>query len=276
MNNNAFSHYQSNFEIIKKLCLPLTEYLGVNNFGYLKIYKNSQYFYLSNDLELTKDYLFNVHSSNIFFKETLYKNTHDSNIYYVLWPEKPENFSMNLYMKHNYWDGLTVLKVNENDIEMWWFASKKENNCAQLFYKKKIDVLLNFINYFNYEAQNIIQTNHNHLALYKSGFDFNLPNNDEKYAQEQANIKAFLNQLYPKGLIIKSKNGVIKLTHMEINCMRLLVKCNSAKEIAKQLNISNRTVEGHIDHIRKKTGYNLKTDIIKVFNDQVGSLIDGI
>lgn len=51
---------------------------------------------------------------------------------------------------------------------------------------------------------------------------------------------------------VKSKNNA--LTDREFECLRYLLEGFSAKEIAREIGISPRTIELHIHSIRQKTG----------------------
>jgi DNA-binding NarL/FixJ family response regulator len=56
----------------------------------------------------------------------------------------------------------------------------------------------------------------------------------------------------------------IRLTDREIEVLRLLASGETASEIALQLVISEKTVNGHLDHIRNKTGYRRKADLTRL------------
>lgn len=56
----------------------------------------------------------------------------------------------------------------------------------------------------------------------------------------------------------------IKLTNRELECLKLTIKGYTAKRIAKELNISFRTVEEYIANIRHKTGASSKAELIEL------------
>lgn len=57
----------------------------------------------------------------------------------------------------------------------------------------------------------------------------------------------------------------MSLTPREIECMHGIMRGLTAKEIAITLNISYRTVELHINNIRKKLGSKNKAEAVKDF-----------
>ena len=54
----------------------------------------------------------------------------------------------------------------------------------------------------------------------------------------------------------------IKLTTREGECLFYILKAKSAKEIARLLNLSNRTIETYIEHLKFKFGAESKSDLI--------------
>ncbi|NQY44036.1 MAG: helix-turn-helix transcriptional regulator, partial [Legionellales bacterium] len=55
----------------------------------------------------------------------------------------------------------------------------------------------------------------------------------------------------------------IKLTNREIECINLYLHGNAAKDTAKILSISRRTVETHMNNIKSKLKINYKKDLFK-------------
>jgi DNA-binding CsgD family transcriptional regulator len=62
--------------------------------------------------------------------------------------------------------------------------------------------------------------------------------------------------------IKKNRIGDVYFTSQQINVMRYLIRGNTAKVIAKKLNISPRTVEMHINNIKIKLGVKSKSELI--------------
>ena len=55
-----------------------------------------------------------------------------------------------------------------------------------------------------------------------------------------------------------------RLTERELEILRLVASGETTSEIAKQLFISEKTVNGHLDHIRDKTGYRRRADLTRL------------
>ncbi len=66
-----------------------------------------------------------------------------------------------------------------------------------------------------------------------------------------------------------SSLGDIYLSKRETECVTLLAKGNTAKEIAAQLNLSPRTIEHYIENVKNKLGVSTKSELLyKIFNQQ--------
>jgi len=63
------------------------------------------------------------------------------------------------------------------------------------------------------------------------------------------------------------------LTKREIECLQLTIKGYTAKRIARQLNISHRTVEEYLCNIRIKTGTSSKAELIEMTIDHFMPLV---
>ena len=62
------------------------------------------------------------------------------------------------------------------------------------------------------------------------------------------------------------------LTKRELDCIPLLLKGHSSKQIANVLNISYRTVEIHINNLKRKTRQTSKNDLIHLLNEKFSQL----
>jgi len=69
--------------------------------------------------------------------------------------------------------------------------------------------------------------------------------------------------LLPVSYILNNEHKPLPLTDKQENCLFLLVRGKTIKEIAKILNLSPRTVEDHLDGIKTKLGCHYKSEIIE-------------
>lgn len=275
MNSSLLLYNKHNIEQIKQICLPLSTYLGIDNYGYIKIYKNSQYFYLSNNLIITEDYLNYVKTSTFPTGKLL---NYFANEYRILWLDGFSGYEADLGAKYNIFNMLYVFKESSEYLEAWWFSPTGYDPAMKSFCKKNIPIFLTFINHFNYESYNLLLNEDNHLASFDNGYNFD-PINALEYnflkgnRVSKQNLDSFMQSMLNKGFPVKRHNQLLKLTVAELNCMQLLSKYNTAKEIANRLSISHRTVESHLYNIKRKLGYSSKSDIISYFQDNISCLV---
>lgn len=265
---------------LKKVYSKICNQLDIDHFGYAKVYNNSSYFLLCNDDEILSDYVHKVTTSKIFCQSFLGIEKFNNRLYYfTLWPVKPETYSMEIYTQHKYWNGLSMISFKENYMEAW-FGLSKLNNVAiinlyeQDHYRKKF---LISADYFDKERDLLIESiNLEYLPKFYNGYEFTIPfesqiNEIEKFKKEK---ELLLNCYYPKGIQIKVKDSIVKLTTTEILVLGFLAQGYSSKQIANIMENSPKTIECHKDGLKVKTGYNIKSDLIKLYNDQLRFLVE--
>lgn len=251
---------------IRELTEPLRKYLNITNFGYLKVFFNGSYFYLCNDTHLSHEYVKTIKDTNIFFKQFL----HVSNPEYkfILWPDRPINYSMEIYQRYNYWNGITLVKESEQFLELWWFASDSNNTQINQFFVKNTDVLYKYVLYFQEKTKHMIKAGLKDLPYYEKGIDLSVI---KKFAPEdnKIKIKEFLEEIKLDGVNIDLKGYDAFISKREIECLHFVAQALSAKEIANKLAISRRTVEAHLNNIKNKVGAYNKSHLIHVYNSQL-------
>lgn len=246
---------------IKNFCCPLNEYLGISLFIYFKIYHDATYITLSNDFNLTEEYCLNIHNDNLYFQRYLEK---ESKSRFILWPQEPNNLGMRIFFNRNYWHGLNILRLNNDNIEGCSFLSNKDNPRINEFFIKNCHILEKFAEYFKVIFASEISQCNEYRARFKDGFNFYLPPYDLK---KQPDINGFFKTIGIKGERIKIKNQIIHFTIKEMQCLELMAKGYTLREIGKELLLSHRTIETHLNNIKNKTGYYYKSDLTRLYSD---------
>jgi DNA-binding CsgD family transcriptional regulator len=255
----------------------ITKNLQINHVSYSKFFHNDyMVFRLVNNSDFLEDYLLNIDSDTIYFKEFIAKETFNNNEYYFFsWPDVPETKSMYINYQHQNWNAINIAKINSDNLEIWSVGSiSLMRNFFELAkdssYRKKILISLIYLN--NEVEKNIsFRDIKNILPQYSKAIDIpeKLESAIAKIKTENNNIKSLLKCYYPKGIEVKSINGLIKLTNSELAILSLLAKGFQAKQIQQKMNISTKTVEYHKANIKTKTGYYLNSDLIELFNNQI-------
>lgn len=266
--NNILYNAYTLGEIFANYLKILSPKFDITNIGFLKIYFDSSYFYTTSDLKLLKEYINHIDETIIFFDD-LFTFTNNDDYIFTLWPQEEIHYSFNIYKDFHYYNGCSFIKKNTDCFDIWWFVLNKPNDEANAwFLKNKIFLLqiIKNIQYKNYEHFQLIP-NLNKL-VYKNKCTFT--NFNKKILECHNNeeiVKRFSNNyLNFKGII--QDNKLISIGKREFQCLFYFKKGYSAKEIAKKLNISHRTVESHLNNVKIKTELNYKGELLDLLEKQ--------
>jgi DNA-binding CsgD family transcriptional regulator len=267
-NKDALAYFKSVSSTLNGDAELLKSYLGISAFGYLKIFYNNKYLYLASDPLMIDLYVNNVKETIVFCDRAL---AMQNNYIVLLWPKSCEHYSMEFYKNSNHWNGITLLKKNKDFIELYWFTSEIHNTHASDFYMKNNRLLIAFIRHWDAKNQKRMSLdNPSLLATFSDGVDFsNIDKVELDMKKEESRLKEFLEKITPKNTSIHTQAGEAYITARELECLRLFSKGNTSKEAARILNVSPRTIEGHINNIRSKAGFLYKSDLIKLYQEQV-------
>lgn len=265
---SLFQHSRYLTPEIQAIVKPLSRSLGIEHFGYLRIYKDSTYYYLSNDLGVSQNYIEKVSHSHIYCDRVLLKDPH-SELKILSWPSQPTEESMEIYFNRGFWEGHSIINHGNPDyIEIWWVAPNVKNSTPRNDYLGFMEFIIGFVKYFDQKLISQINFSNEILGKYSGGFEFNLCKVNE-FEDRISEMRALITTIFPKGFEVKCKNGLVRLSPRQTECLRLLANGKSTKEISRDLALSGRTVEKHIQAIHEKLGYSLRSDLVKAFNEQL-------
>lgn len=134
---------------------------------------------------------------------------------------------------HNMWHFFIITRRNKENTEIFYFGAPPEASHINHFYLNNINVLENFILGFKEKMSTLIKTHETQRVIYPIHQD----------------ITGLIE--LPQKISLANLNS-LKLTMRENQCLSYFRQGYSAKMIARHLNISHRTVEHHLAHIRKK------------------------
>jgi DNA-binding CsgD family transcriptional regulator len=265
LNNSALNYSLEAIPKMKAISKPLTDYLGINLFGYLRIYNDCKYLSLLNGFE---NYLTNYYNTILtqeeFFIKLLKTTSPDGKPHFYLGPTEYDQVPpiISLYIENNFWHDFAITYRNNDYCEMFWFAFYKDSGDKSNFYIQNLDSLVKFSNHFKASLDDIILSfDKNKLAVYPKKFDLS-----PIFSEEKENFNAYLN----KNLIIKNSMGrTVSLAPRELQCLENLVKNKTAKESAKILNLSHRTVEAYINNLKQKLGVTYKKELFNLYHDSL-------
>ena len=244
--NNHISLTSSNE--INEICSPLRN-IGVTYFNYLKIYQDG-----SRDL-LTNDAPWIEH----FYKNALYQSPATIDIErllpkgYFLWSELETNDSTYSQGREsfNIDNGISFV-IKRNDAALLYiFASTRDNYKINNFYIRNVDLFKRFILYFNCKASKLIEKASKN-RIYLPEKQIILPNRLKKIKISTSKRKEFYQKTYIDKFYLLNQSDNVYLTRKQAECAAYLAAGATAKQCAKALGISFRTVESYINNIKEK------------------------
>lgn len=164
---------------------------------------------------------------------------------------------------------LSIIRHNDDCVEIYNFACDSECKDAANFYLNNVNMLTRYVDVFKEPIKRILQTNRLQPLL--------IPYENENSAQEIAQdyhssqytgmiesaltgVKSVPDGSSEQRLAGKSASG--RLTARELDCLRLIARGMTSKEIARSLSLSFRTVENYCERIKTKLGCRRKQDLI--------------
>jgi LuxR family quorum-sensing system transcriptional regulator SolR len=234
---------------LKEFCAPLFANSDIKSFGYIRIYNDGHV------LNLTTEEKWILHR---FDKQIKYKILFDhyNKPYIFLWPNDIYDPLLSALYDFDIWNGCNIYILFENYVEIFSFASSKNNTNMQNFYINNIDLLNTFIVFFKERLNSSIN------ILDKDKFlktDIIFP--DIKLDHFE-NPEKKLTRIY-ESIQLKRVHFSpgFALTMRELECCYHWMNGNSAKVIGKKLNLSPRTVESYLTNAKLKTSTSEDRDI---------------
>ena len=269
-NELAYKYLESAHDKIVDICMPLKRYLGIKDFQHGKIFFDGRTFFIGNELVYAKfllQFILEQEDYLVWRNNTpLQRISTQDQLTPLLWPENPDCLIAHGLRNYGLWHGIAFCKIHHDHLEFWWFIGDLESFGLRDLYIRNQDTLLKFIQFFKVNAADIIRCAGG--DEYKMGtlkctklLPREFPNQAETFT-----INSFLEELRRKSKYLhKIKPEFTYLTPREQECLSYLAKGDTAKEVARNLEISPRTVETHLKIIKCKTGFHSRSQLVKFF-----------
>ncbi len=249
---------------VEQICHDPLNSIGITYFNYIKIYNNGSRELLTN----------NATWIDHFYKNSLYKTAGIIDIEYLLpkgyflWSElKADDPAYSQGRESfNIDNGISFVVKTKETTTLYIFASTRNNEKINNFYVRNIDLFKRFILYFNDKGHDLLKkAKQNKIFLPEkqiitnrklNRIDLNLNKREEFF--NKTNIERFF---------ILNQEESLYLTKREAECVYYILNGSTAKQAAKMLGISFRTVESHFNHVREKLKCKNKDDLINCLID---------
>ena len=268
MQNSTLRYNESMNTELQLIFRPLFENLGITDFGYVRYDNGGSYLMIeSNHLWMETYYSFGYSDdiNNPFSELGHIKQTPLNGLRVFPYMGKPETLVHSLLFNSGMWNGLSVYKRFNSYGEAYHFQGSTENTSLPVYLLNNIEVIKHFILYFHTKTKDLIDLNNAPKIICATKEEMMGIFGEEQ--SEETKIKTFLDATRFKKIIIPDMGAVI--TTRELNCLYHIATGKTAKEIAKILNISFRTVESYESIIKAKLGVNNKAGLIKIWEEKI-------
>lgn len=266
----AFNHDKA--DKIKNICAPLEQHFNITAFFYMRVFNNGRYILISNNssfLEITAVHD-NICNTEYFKEQPNFLCKHEPLM--DIWPEDINDSAMEFLRARGLYNGFSILKEFEGSLEVGTFSNNDRNSGIKDFYRKYTSVLDNFLTHFRTVGGDLTKvegTANFGVSPYLMNVYPEIDKIFKSTSPLERKIIEFNNSLNTKVQqeFYETARGY-SLTGREIECLTYLASGKTAKDIARVLNVSFRTVQAHIDSLRLKTSCNKKSELIKWFEDK--------
>ncbi len=243
---------------IGEICKPLHK-LGITSFNYVRTYDDGSQVNLGN-IPAWLEYFY----ENEFYRIGAFEK-HPSNYEsgYALWPQlSGQKIFFDARTYFNIDNGITIIEKQMDSCDFYYFGTTKNNAKIINFYLNNIDLLKRFILYFKDRANSIIKQADKDRIVLPDHFDQRESASSNESCIQELFKREFLKETAIKTLKLTGELKGEVLTNKQLNCIINLMEGKTAKEIAKTLDISHRTVEGHVTKLKTRFNCRTKNDLL--------------
>jgi DNA-binding CsgD family transcriptional regulator len=267
LNYPAYQYYTENISTVRDICQPLFD-LGVKRFAYFKVFEDGSYILSSPHEEFVKQHFLTIKNQGVSPLLEV-ESAPLGQIHHVIYPsrislwDKTKDPLLCLAHSHDIWHIYVIYKNKLEYVEGYCFGMNIADEYAHQFYTKNIALLEHFCFYYHERTVDLINADDKKKrGYYQHQFNFSRISVEDKLSYK---AEEFLLKTQLKRLTILGRNHEVRLSKRETECLRYLVLGKSAKEIARNLCLSHRTIEFYLKNIKDKTGYTSKTQIVSAY-----------
>lgn len=267
MSHKTFDFLISKYNLFKAITSPLREVYGFD-FGYMKVIDGHRYILLEDNLNCMTDFALNIKKSSIFYGQNI-TCCHDCGYNFTLWPDAPTSDAMNIYHKHQAWNGVTISRQIGDNVELWWFIANKRHSNAREFFIRQKSLLLQFIDFFNLHMTylGLDKVADINMLSFEHGFNTEFDMQQSvSYVNEQQLSKKFSDLLKSNGVVINVKGSPAKLSEKDLDVLRLINHGLTAKNIAEKSGLSPKTIQHRIEQIKHKIGAHYRSELVEFYD----------
>jgi DNA-binding CsgD family transcriptional regulator len=244
--------FLSSAGLVNQICAPL-QYFKIHLFTYLKKFNDGSEINLSTDPRWIFDYYYLA-----LYRTSMYESEHHKTGISI-WPVNCPSLVFQHGREH--FDsvyGFTLCQEQEDSCEFFFFSLSSKHYKMLDVCINNLDLIEEFTLYFKERASELLKSCDSQRII--------IPNN---LCQQKTDLLYTSNYLREKFTQAIKRNSFTKwlrshepLTKREAECLDLLIDFQTVPELAKELNISKRTVETHLERIKAKLKCQSKQELL--------------
>ncbi len=248
---------------VAEICQPMYQYFGINSAAVIEIDRN--------------DRVFNIHTNHEWIDNCLEKEYYKDDPHiispknmgngFTLWSTREEqeykagilhDINHNFNMCH----GVTYVQSNSYGYKVFAFSAEREHTGVHSKIISSLSLFRKFITYFD-EKLNSIRMNLNSRKVLAPELKGNLFY-QQKGIIQPFSINASKEQFLQSVDVEFSHLHKIKVSRKEAACLQLLLEGLTAKQMGNKLFISHRTVEKHIENLKRNFKVKTKKELLEI------------
>ena len=251
---------------------PLRDNFDVYLFTYRKLYVDGRLFQITSD----EDWINKGPNQGLYLSYEIRSKliqTIEAKSKSFLWSGNQNDPLYQALLEFNIWNGITFYDFREDYIDIFAYATGKENTQAANFYLNNMDLLKHFGVFFQDQLRDILLEEDIKTLSVDVGNHIDIPKPDQQFIKKNL---AFLESTQPSHYIMTYSSENILLTIREVEVLFQLSQGKRTKEVARSLTrlcpssnkdttLSPRTVETYWDHIKAKFNQRSRSEIISLF-----------
>ncbi len=262
-------------ELTKSLCdkiqsvvLPLAEFAEIKTFGYRVFFQDGNSFDISNNFPWTDFCKENFGDVLIpqYEKELLSVLREEQVHFFRSGDPDPQNAFLSALYEKDVWNTLSFYRKSGNVIEGFYFASTRKNPSITEQYLGNLKFFERFSLYFKEKLPDIIsleEMKNEARGITVSPLIFQ--QQSSLVSKEGKALKDFVSHTPIHKFFLTVEGEEISLSSQEFKCLALLSRGQTAKQIAKTLHISPRTVESYLGTVKNKLKVGSRAQLIRLF-----------
>ena len=250
---------------VEELVEPLQRCFGLTSFGYRRFLPDGTSLGLCNNrewIDLYFDHFLGEIVLNYDHEISRVSVGQESMFFRTGVPGDGDHFKQALY-DNNTWNSLALYIKNGTHIDGFYFESTRDNADIINFYLNNKDLLRLFAIHFSQKVSPIME-DPEVRSLYQKTIS-KASYRPQNPAFDSKGLESSLQSLRIDDLQLQVAERRVSISFREFQCLFLMSRGQTFKEIGKILDLSPRTIESYINNLKSKTNTNSKSELIGLY-----------